>query len=102
MLDRVVAGDVPRKHHITLRGAGGELRHEECFTRDGFDGPYTILYHQKRPHTHRLAPPHHGWAAPAAAADRPGPAVRRRGELLRVWPAQVVQDRVRTVEAVAR
>ena len=55
MLDRVVAGDVPRKHHITLRGAGGELRHEECFTRDGFDGPYTILYHERRPHTQRLA-----------------------------------------------
>ena len=57
----------PRKHHIQLRGADGELRFEECFTRDGFDGPYTILYHLRRPHTQRLAPAQHGWAAPVAA-----------------------------------
>jgi homogentisate 1,2-dioxygenase len=71
MLDRMQIGDVPRKHHIQLRGPGGELRYEECFTRDGFDGPYTILYHQHRPHTHRIATPAHGWPAPAAADDRP-------------------------------
>jgi len=45
MLDRMCVGDVARKHHIQLRGPGGELRYEECFTRDGFEGPYTILYH---------------------------------------------------------
>ncbi|HSK03079.1 MAG TPA: homogentisate 1,2-dioxygenase [Kofleriaceae bacterium] len=70
MLDRICAGDVPRKHHLQLRGPGGELRYEECFTRDGFDGPYTILYHLRRPHTHRLAPAEHGWAAPEAATAR--------------------------------
>ncbi len=70
MLDRICAGDLPRKHHLQLRGPGGELRHEECFTRDGFDGPYTILYHLRRPHTHRLAPAEHGWPAPVAAEDR--------------------------------
>ncbi|MBL9016224.1 MAG: homogentisate 1,2-dioxygenase, partial [Myxococcales bacterium] len=64
-------GDVARKHHIQLRGPDGELRFEECFTRDGFDGPYTILYHQRRPHVHRLAPARHGWAAPVAVEDRP-------------------------------
>lgn len=64
MLDRIVAGDVAKKHHIQLRGPDGELRFEECFTRDGFDGPYTILYHLRRPHTQRLAPAKHGWAAP--------------------------------------
>ncbi len=70
MLDRIVAGDVPRKHHIALRGAGGELRHEECFTRDGFDGPYTILYHLDRPHTHQPIAAEHGWqpAVPVAEA----------------------------------
>ncbi|HEU4613149.1 MAG TPA: homogentisate 1,2-dioxygenase, partial [Kofleriaceae bacterium] len=41
------------------------------FTRDGFDGPYTILYHLRRPHTQRIAPAEHGWAAPVAAAERP-------------------------------
>jgi len=70
MLDRMQLGDVAKKHHIQLRGPDGALRYEECFTRDGFDGPYTILYHLRRPHTHRLAPAAHGWAAPAAAADR--------------------------------
>lgn len=71
MLDRMQLGEVPRKHHIQLRGPDGELRFEECFTRDGFDGPYTILYHLRRPHTHRVSRPGHGWAAPVAAADRP-------------------------------
>jgi homogentisate 1,2-dioxygenase len=71
MLDRICAGDVPRKHHLQLRGPGGELRYEECFTRDGFDGPYTILYHLRRPHTHRLAPAEHGWPAPEPAGARP-------------------------------
>jgi homogentisate 1,2-dioxygenase len=70
MLERICAGDVPRKHHIQLRGEAGELRYEECFTRDGFDGPYTILYHLRRPHTQRLAPAEHGWPAPEAAGGR--------------------------------
>lgn len=70
MLDRMQVGAVAKKHHIQLRGEGGELRFEECFTRDGFDGPYTILYHQRRPHVHRLAPAKHGWHAPVAAPER--------------------------------
>ena len=71
MLDRMQVGDVPRKHHIQLRGPAQELRYEECFTRDGFEGPYTILYHVRRPHLHRLAPAEHGWAAPVEVAPRP-------------------------------
>jgi homogentisate 1,2-dioxygenase len=71
MLDRMQLGDVARKHHTQLRGADGALRFEECFTRDGFDGPYTILYHLRRPHTHRLAPAAHGWAGPVAVDPRP-------------------------------
>lgn len=67
MIDRIVAGEVARKHHIQLRGPGGELRFEECFTRDGFDGPYTILYHLRRPHTHTLTAAQHGWAPPIVA-----------------------------------
>ncbi|HSS00688.1 MAG TPA: homogentisate 1,2-dioxygenase [Kofleriaceae bacterium] len=70
MLDRMQLGEVARKHHTQLRSASGELRFEECLTRDGFDGPYTILYHLRRPHTHRLAPAEHGWAAPVSAGDR--------------------------------
>ena len=70
MLDRVQVGEVAKKHHIQLRGPGGELRFEECFTRDGFDGPYTILYHLRRPHVHTLSEAKHGWAAPVAAPER--------------------------------
>ncbi len=70
MLDRMIAGEVPRKHHIQLRGPNNELRFEECFTRDGFEGPYTILYHLQRPHTQRLAPAKHGWVAPVEIAAR--------------------------------
>ena len=70
MLDRMVVGEVARKHHTQLRGPAGELRYEECLTRDGFDGPYTILYHLRRPHTHRVAEAAHGWAAPVAVAER--------------------------------
>ena len=50
MLDRVSCGDLPAKAHTALRGAGDVLRHEECFTRAAFDGPYTIVYHEHRPH----------------------------------------------------
>ena len=50
MLDRMVAGSVPRKHHVALHGPEGALRYEHCLTRDGFDGGYTIQYHVNRPH----------------------------------------------------
>jgi homogentisate 1,2-dioxygenase len=63
-------GDVPRKHHVQLRGAGDQLRYEECFTRDGFDGPYTIAYHERRPHTHHVDNVPHGWAGPTPAIER--------------------------------
>ena len=70
MLDRMQVGEVAAKHHIQLRGRDGELRFEECFTRDGFDGPYTIMYHLRRPHTQRVAASEHGWAAPVAVSQR--------------------------------
>ncbi len=78
MLDRVARGDLPRKHHTQLRGAGGELRYEECFTRDGFDGPFTILYHLRRPHLQRPASVKHGWSAPGSAGpDAPRDLAKR-------------------------
>ncbi len=49
MLDRMAVGDLPPKHHLALRGRQGELRYEHCLTRSGFDGAYTILYHEHRP-----------------------------------------------------
>ena len=86
MLDRMTAGTVPAKPHTALRDDTGRLRYEECLTRDGFDGPYTILYHQHRPHTQELAPAEHGWRAPVAAragSDPGGPARATAHELSR-------------------
>jgi len=97
MLERIARGEVPAKHHIASRDAFGALRHEECITRDGFEGPYTIAYHVHRPHTHQPGASPHGWPAPEAAAPagllkrhyltqsmarRPGPPVDARTPLL--------------------
>lgn len=75
MIERVVRGEVPRKHHVALRDGEGRLRHEECLTRAGFDGPYTIAYHVHRPHAQHLAEARHGWRVPEA---RPPPALAKR------------------------
>ena len=72
MLDRMTAGVVPAKPHTALRDDTGHLRYEECLTRDGFDGPYTILYHQHRPHTQEVVPVEHGWRLPAGALGSGG------------------------------
>lgn len=50
MLERRSAGKLPEAPHVQLHGPGGELWYEHCITRQGFDGPYTICYHQHRPH----------------------------------------------------
>lgn len=74
MLDRMVVGLVADKHHIVVEDAGRML-YEECFTRAGFDGPYSILYHRERPHLARVDTAAHGWAAPVA--DEPSTLARR-------------------------
>lgn len=75
MLDRIVRGEVPRKHHIAMRDPQGNLYHEECLTRQGFDGPYTILYHRGRPHALRGGEARFRFALPEAV---PGLPLRRR------------------------
>ena len=49
MLDRVALGALPRKHHTILRDGEGQVLYEHCLTRQGFDGPYTILYQRSLP-----------------------------------------------------
>lgn len=71
MFERTVVGTVPKKHHLALRDERGTLLHEECITQDGFEGPYTIAYHLRAPHTVRVAKPLGGWAKAAPAAARP-------------------------------
>ena len=50
MIDRWTQGLLPEKPHTVFRDPeGGALLYEECFTRLGFDGPYSILYHRRAP-----------------------------------------------------
>jgi homogentisate 1,2-dioxygenase len=67
VIERRCEGRVPPKHHIAFRDAEGKLLYEECLTQAGFDGPYTIAYHQQRPHTQVPARVPHGWMLPVAA-----------------------------------
>ena len=82
VLDRMVPGAVPRKHHLAFRDAEGRLLYEEAFTRDGFDGPYTLLYHLHRPHA--TSTPRRGRHRLAAAASPP----RTRRSLKRHYRTQ--------------
>jgi homogentisate 1,2-dioxygenase len=75
MLDRICAGRVPPKPHVVFKGDDGALLYEECVTRSGFDGAFSILYHRHRPHE---AEP---MAAPATflvPAAQPAPGLVRR------------------------
>ena len=52
MIDYRRAGHVPQRTHAAFRSSEGDLRFEHCFTRDGFDGPFSILYHEQPPQNH--------------------------------------------------
>jgi homogentisate 1,2-dioxygenase len=71
MLDRIVQGEVPRKHHLAFRDREGRLLYEEAYTRSGFDGPYTLAYHRNRPHATRPAEVRHGFRLPQPTPPRP-------------------------------
>ena len=70
MLDRILRGRVPRKPHTRHTGANGDLLYEECFTRQGFDGAYTVLYHRYRPHEQSFQGFVEGFPMPTAIAER--------------------------------
>jgi len=67
MLERLSQGRIAEAPHTQLRSASGRLLYEHCITRQGFEGPYTIAYHERRPHEGQP-----GSEAPVAllAADR--------------------------------
>lgn len=73
MLSRVAAGQVPPKPHLAVENpsAQGRLLYEECVTRDGFQGPFSILYHQHRPHEALPVSPAAAFRVPSATARRP-------------------------------
>ena len=75
MIHRLQRGIVPAKPH-TVFEVDGVIAYEHCFTRRGFEGAYTIMYHRKPPHWVKredLLGPHPG----LASASWDG-AVRRR------------------------
>lgn len=49
MIHRMVRGHIPPKPHTAFLHEG-QLAYEHCFTREGFSGAFTILYHRKPPH----------------------------------------------------
>ncbi len=57
MIDRMQLGEVPPKPHTAFRSSSGVLRYEECLTRRGFDGEFSILYHEGPPMTDTLIGP---------------------------------------------
>lgn len=75
MLDRIVRGDVPPKHHVAHRAPSGALYYEECLTRSGFDGPYSILYHAHRPHALEPMPAEKATAPQTSAVECVGDAI---------------------------
>ncbi len=71
MLDRIARGSIPPKHHIAHRSDDGKLYREQCLTRKGFDGAYTISYHANRPQTQRPVDLRHGFRLPRETDPRP-------------------------------
>jgi homogentisate 1,2-dioxygenase len=72
VLERRSFGELPAKAHTALyAGTGtGALRYEECITRAGFDGPYSIVYHERRPHEAEPISVRHGWELLGPHAQR--------------------------------
>lgn len=62
MLERRRVGEVPPKPHLRVHGTSGDLIYEECLTRAGFDGAFSMLYHLSRPHEAQPMQLHRGLA----------------------------------------
>jgi len=64
MIHRLTRGVIPDKPHTGFE-VDGRLTFEHCFTREGFDGPYVIMWHREPPHwveAEEDLGPHPGWA----------------------------------------
>jgi homogentisate 1,2-dioxygenase len=70
MLDRVSAGQVPKKPHLRAFAPSGAPLYEECITRAGFEGAFSMLYHEHRPHEATPVPV----AEPALSLPQASPA----------------------------
>lgn len=69
MIDRMQLGLVPEKPHL-VHEVDGKLTYEECFTRQGFEGSYSVLYHRAPPtRATGWKASQRGWKAPEGAPD---------------------------------
>lgn len=75
MLDRQSQGLVPKKPHLRFEKPEGGLYYEQCLTRAGFEGAFSILYHRHRPHE---AEPVETKRFTRGAADAPSRSLLRR------------------------
>jgi homogentisate 1,2-dioxygenase len=67
MIHRLTYGQIPDKPH-TVFEVDGQLTFEHCFTRQGFDSVYTIMWHRRPPHwveEEEDLGTHPGWAETA-------------------------------------
>jgi len=71
MLDRRCVGEVPEKPHIRARSQTGAPLYEECITRAGFDGAFSMLYRLHRPHEAEPSALTSTFAAPELVTARP-------------------------------
>jgi homogentisate 1,2-dioxygenase len=79
MIDRMQLGEVPPKPHIAFRSPSGALRYEECLTRRGFEGEFSILYHEGPPMTDtKIVATAPGRFERKAATHAPAQPLRRR------------------------
>ncbi len=79
MIDRMAAGRLPAKPHTVFRSPEGALRYEECLTRKGFEGEFSILYHEGPPMTDdRIGPCEGGRYDPKPAREAARQPLRRR------------------------
>jgi homogentisate 1,2-dioxygenase len=75
VIDRMQHGLVPPKPHV-VHEVDGALTYEECVTRQGFDGAFSMLYHRRHPARHTgWRASKRGWAPPQAM---PPDMLRRR------------------------
>jgi homogentisate 1,2-dioxygenase len=75
MLERRRVGEVPHKPHLRAQTPSGSVLHEECITRAGFDGAFSMLYREHRPHEALAVTPSQKLASPTVTEPR---ALRRR------------------------
>ncbi len=87
MIDRMCAGLLPEKPHTVLRDAAGNLLHEEMYTRGGFGGAFTYLYHRHAPMPAvSVERTQRGHAVPVADESASMPLKRRLYDTRRLTP----------------